>query len=282
MPQGMRRFWILVAAAILAGAALAYQVKVEVREVEQPAPTVATSCQLEEFEEMERELFGKENPTVLDAAKVVIERERGKIEEFVDRYGEICFYAITYNLRNCSVDICARPLARPLVNFVFSYGDRNLSVSINDGLEREYRYRNVTSEEFKLLNAYNLSEYDEHLFIAAESEDSTILHGFGWESVPAFLDGFAAYRGTQVTITYDDEIICTSADDAVIVSLPKMIATPTLVEPARRNLSEEEILRDLLRDEEIRSLAEQKDLLILISEPEPEDELDVLSRWYIT
>ena len=65
-----------------------------------------TSCQLKELEEMERKLFGNENPTMLDAAKIVIEKEGEKVGEFIDHYGKICFYAIAYNLRNCSVDIC--------------------------------------------------------------------------------------------------------------------------------------------------------------------------------
>lgn len=43
-------------------------------------PIVATSCRLEEFEEMERRLFGKENPTILDAVKVVIEKKGERSE----------------------------------------------------------------------------------------------------------------------------------------------------------------------------------------------------------
>ena len=243
-------------------------------------PIVATSCRLEEFEEMERRLFGKENPTILDAVKVVIEKEGGKVREFINNYGKICFYAIAHNLRNCSVDICAHLLARPLVNFVFSYSDHNFSIKINEELEREYHYRKVTDEELRLLNAYNFSEYDKHFFIAAESKDSVLLYGFGWENKPIFLDGFAAYKGIQVRIAYENgKMLSASVDHAVIISSPKIIATPIIVqspkmsaiptvqEPVRYNLSEEDILRNLLQDEEIRNLAEQKDLLILISEP---------------
>ncbi len=237
-------------------------------------PTVATSCQLKEFEEMERKLFEKENPTMLDAAKIVIEKEGEKVGEFINHYGKICFYAIAYNLRNCSVDICAHPLARPLVNFVFSYSDHNFSIKIDDELEREYHYRNVTDEELKLLNAYNFSKYDEHFFIAAESKDSILLYGFGWESKPILLDGFETYKGIQVRITYENgKVLSIIIDHIVIVSSPKVIAIP---KPAKYNLSDERILQNLLQDEEIRRLAEQKDLLILISTKQ-----DVLVKYYI-
>ena len=236
-------------------------------------PIVATSCQLKEFEEMERKLFGKENPTMLDAAKIVIEKEGEKVGEFINHYGKICFYAIAYNLRNCSVDICAHPLARPLVNFVFSYSDHNFSIKI-DELEREYHYRNVTDEELKLLNAYNFSKYDKHFFIAAESKDSILLYGFGWESKPILLDGFETYKGIQVRITYENgKVLSKLFDHIVIVSSPKVIAIP---KPTKYNLSNERILQNLLQDEEIRRLAEQKDLLILISTKQ-----DVLVKYYI-
>jgi len=52
-----------------------------------------TSCQLKEFEEMERKLFEKENPTMLDAAKIVIEKEGEKVGEFINHYGKISFFA---------------------------------------------------------------------------------------------------------------------------------------------------------------------------------------------
>ena len=176
-----------------------------------------TSCQLKELEEMERKLFGNENPTMLDAAKIVIEKEGEKVGEFINHYGKICFYAIAYNLRNCSVDICAHPLARPLVNFMFSYSDHNFSIKIDDELEREYHYRNVTDEELKLLNAYNFSEYDEHFFIAAESKDSILLYGIGWENKPIFLDGFEAYKGIQVRITYENGKVLSKLFDHIVV-----------------------------------------------------------------
>ena len=75
-------------------------------------PIVATSYQLKEFEEVERKLFEKKNHTMLDSAKIVIEKEGEKVEKFTNHYGKISFYAVAYNLRNCSVDIYARMLAR--------------------------------------------------------------------------------------------------------------------------------------------------------------------------
>lgn len=140
---------------------------------------------------------------MLDAAKAVIERGGKEVEGLIDHYGRICFSFIAHNLRNCSIEIYAHPLARAMTHFVFSYS-QIFSVRIDDKFEGKCCYREVTDDELKvLLNAYNFSKYDEHFFVAAELEDFTLLYGFGWESKPVLLDGLEAHEGVQVTITYE-------------------------------------------------------------------------------
>lgn len=69
-----------------------------------------------------------------------------------------------------------------------------------------------------------------------------------------------------MTITYENgEVSGKSVDNVVIVGRPKVIAIPELIpESSKYNLSEEKVIQILLQDEEIRNLAEQRELLILM------------------
>ena len=166
------------------------------------------------YEQLGKKLFGKENPTILDAVKRVLEEEAGreKVEELLKRYGKIYFSDIGagyHGLGYYYVKVIVHPLAKPElpIGFEFRYNESadafSLEIAENEaGIE--WHYRNVTDEELKeLLSLYDISRYKNTFFVASEAAgESLSLEGFAWEDKAINISGFKAYKGVRISIVY--------------------------------------------------------------------------------
>lgn len=165
-------------------------------------------------EQLRRKLFGEENPTILDAVRRVVEEEVGrrKVEELLRRYDKIYFSAIAYPIPERSIEVIAYPLARPKSPIIFKFHYNEAKGSFSLEIVEEVRgvkwhYRSVTDEELKeLLSLHDISRYNNTFFVASEAisgpSDALSLDGFAWEDKAIDVGGFKAYRGVQVSVTY--------------------------------------------------------------------------------
>jgi len=161
------------------------------------------------YEQLGKKLFGKENPTVLDAVERVLEEKEGrkKIEELLKYYGKIYFCDI--GCSGYSMDVVAFPLTKPELPIVFEfcYNESADAFSLEiaqDVAGVEWYYRNVTDEELKeLLSLHNISRYNNTFFVASEAVgESLSLKGFIWEDKAINISGFKAYKGIRISIVY--------------------------------------------------------------------------------
>lgn len=227
-----------------------------------------------EYKQMAKKLFGKENPTLLDAVKRVIEMPKGreKVQKLVNYYGAVFFMGISesYHLEDYSINVYAFPLTKPTVGVIFEFHynkeadtfSLETTRDIEDIESTRWRYRNVTDEELKLLlDAHGISHYNNTFFVADESEgvspDILPLIGLAWESEAIELNGFKAYKGVRINVVvFEDGGKDKFVDEIVVITLPPKTTT---------NNSKEYVLQKVLQDDEVRELAKQKDLLFLIS-----------------
>ena len=172
--------------------------------------------QLYSYEQLGKKLFGKENPTILDAVKRVLEEKAGreKVKELLKRYGKIyfCDIGIGYSgLGYYYVEVVAHPLAKPELPIVFEfrYNESADAFSLEiaeyaeDGAGIEWYYRNVTDEELKeLLSLLDVSRYKNTFFVACEASESLSLKGFAWEDRAINISGFKACKGVRISIVY--------------------------------------------------------------------------------
>ena len=165
------------------------------------------------YEQLGKKLFGKENPTILDAVKRVLEEKEGreKVEELLKRYGKIYFCDIGagyHGLGYYYVEVVAHPLAKPELPIVFRFRYNEsadaFSLEIAEDAGIEWHYRNVTDEELKeLLSLHDISRYKNTFFVACEiTGESLSLEGFAWEDKPINISGFKAYKGVRVSVVY--------------------------------------------------------------------------------
>ncbi len=163
------------------------------------------------YEQLGKKLFGKENPTILDAAKRVLGEKVGreKVEELLKRYNKIYFCDVGYSGSEHSVEVIAHPLVKPElpVVFKFQYSESAdaFSLEISEHDERiELHYKNVTDEELKeLLSLHDISRYKNMFFIASEvAGESLSLEGFAWEDEAMDIGGFKAWKGVRMSIVY--------------------------------------------------------------------------------
>ena len=164
------------------------------------------------YEQLGKKLFGKENPTVLDAAKRVLEEKAGreKVKELLKRYGKIYFCDI--GCSGYSMDVVAFPLIEPELPIVFKFHYNEsadafllkIAEYAEDVAGIEWHYRNVTDEELKeLLSLHDISRYNNTFFIASEAAgESLSLEGFAWEDKAINISGFKAYKGVRISIVY--------------------------------------------------------------------------------
>ena len=82
------------------------------------------------YEQLGKKLFGKENPTILDAVKRVLEEKAGreKVEELLKRYDKIYFCDIGYSISGYSVEVIAHPLAKPELLLYSNFSTTNLQM----------------------------------------------------------------------------------------------------------------------------------------------------------
>lgn len=165
------------------------------------------------YEQLGKKLFGKGNPTILDAVKRVLEEKAGreKVEELLKRYGKIYFCDIGYSVSGYFVEVIAHPLAKPELPIVFKFYNESadaFSLEIaeyaEDAAGIEWHYRNVTDEELKeLLSSHDISRYKNTFFVASEAAgESLSLEGFAWEDNAIDIGGFKACKGVRVSIVY--------------------------------------------------------------------------------
>lgn len=165
------------------------------------------------YEQLGKKLFGKENPTILDAVKKVLEEKEGreKVEELLKRYGKIYFCDIGAGYSGLGyyyVEVVAHPLAKPELPIVFRFryneSADTFSLEIAEDAGIEWHYRNVTDEELKeLLSLHDISHYKNTFFIASEvTGESLSLEGFAWEDNAIDIGGFKACKGVRISIVY--------------------------------------------------------------------------------
>ena len=178
--------------------------------------TIVEMPLLYSYEQLGKKLFEKENFTVLDAAKRVLEEKEGreKVEELLKRYGKIYFCDVGAGYSGLGyyyVEVIAHLLAEPELPIVFRFRYNEsadaFSLEIAEYAEDagiEWHYRNVTDEELKeLLSLHDISRYRNTFFVASEVTGECLsLEGFAWEDKPINISGFKACKGVRVSIVY--------------------------------------------------------------------------------
>ena len=166
-----------------------------------------------------KELFGKENPTLLDVVEKVLEVPEGRkgVLRLIELHKAAVFDAFAVGVglseEGYFFKVLARPLFKPedAVSFTFSScKGEGYSLEVEYPPKKfEWSYRNLTDAELKELVAEmpSIVKYENRAFVAAElkdyHEDHISLWGFAWEDKPFDLNGFKAYRGIEVFKVYE-------------------------------------------------------------------------------
>ena len=172
-----------------------------------------------------KELFGKENPTLLDVVEKVLEVPEGRegVLRLIELHKAVVFdtFAIGVGLskEGYSFKVLARPLFKPedAVSFTFSScKGKGYSLEVKYPPKKfEWSYRNLTDAELKELVAEmpSIVKYENRAFVAAElkdyHEDHISLWGFAWRSEALDLNGFKAYKGIEVYKVYENGKVLT-------------------------------------------------------------------------
>ena len=176
------------------------------------------------YEQLGKKLFGKGNPTILDAVRRILEEQEGreKVGELLKRYGKIYFRDIAY--AGYSMDVVAFPLTKPELPIVFKFRYNKSTDAfsleiVKDVARIDWHYRNVTDEELKaLLSLQNISRHNNTFFVACETAGEPLsLKGFAWEDKTINISGFKAYKGLQISIVYQGEEKLDERIDEIIV-----------------------------------------------------------------